>query len=112
MISLRQQLEEYESTIVDLIEGVKENQELSDLLLRKKNNLLKEIKEAKYDEEEIRRNLDELNIPAIENELELTIKKEMVKIKKKIENIRTAKLARRNYKSLQQEKFVLFRGKA
>lgn len=109
---LSEKLNEYKKVIVDLTEEVKRNQELSNLLLRKKNNLLKEIREADYDEEEIKKSLEELGILALENELELTIKKEMVTIKKKIENIRTAKKVRRNYSNLQQEKFVLFRGKA
>lgn len=109
---LSEKLNEYKKIIVDLTEEVKKNQELSDLLLRKKNSILKEIRETDCDEEEIKKSLEELGIPALENELELTIKKEMVTIKKKIENIRTAKKVRKNYSNLQQEKFVLFRGKA
>ncbi len=111
-IILRKELEEYKKTVLDLIEEVQKDQELSDQLLEKKNNILKEIRDAGYDKCEIERNIEELGITAAENELELTIKKEMVKIKKKIENIRTTKIARKNYNNQQRAQMVLFRGKA
>lgn len=112
MITLKQQLEEYKKTVQELIESVKNYGELPDLLMQKKKDILQNIKESGYNEEEIKNNVEELDILSLENELELAIKKEMVTIKKKIENIRTSRLARDNYKNSQRQKIVLFRGKA
>lgn len=112
MITLRSQLEEYKQTVLDLIEKVRRDGEVSDVLLEKKNFILKEIKEADYNKEEIKNTIEELSILSLENELELEIKKEMVKIKKKIENMKTSELMRENYRNLQRQKIVLFRGRA
>lgn len=112
MIALGKQLEEYKKTVEELIESMKKDGELPDLLLEKKKSILLEIKEAGYDPQDIKNSVEELNILVLENELELAIKKEMVNIKKKIENIRTSRLARDNYRNLQRQKVVLFRGKA
>lgn len=112
MITLRSQLEEYKQTVLDLIEKVRRDGEVSDVLLEKKNFILKEIKEADYNKEEIKNTIEELSILSLENEFELEIKKEMVKIKKKIENMKTSELMRENYRNLQRQKIVLFRGRA
>lgn len=111
-MTLRKELETYKKIILDLIESVKKDGELPDSLLEKKNAILQEIKEAGYNKEDIERNLRELDISCLENELELAIKKEMVGIKKKIENIKKSRIARDNYINSQRQKIILFRGKA
>lgn len=111
MITLETQLEEYKKVILNLIESAKAGEGLSELL-NKKKNILKEIEEAGYDKNEIQEYVKKLEILELENELQLTIKKEMVTIKKKIENFRTAKKARQNYRNLDKQNIVLFRGKA
>ena len=110
MIDLKQLLEEYKNLTLILIEKAKNDEELSENI-EKKNNILREIKEFNYTEDEVKGIIKELNIPEIENELNLTIKKEMVKIKKKIENIRAARVARKMYRMSSQPQIELLRKK-
>lgn len=106
-MNLRQLLEEYKKLTLILIEKAKNGEELEEEI-NKSNNILKEIKKLNYKEEDIKNILKEFNIPELENELSLTIKKEMVKIKKQIEAMRNAKKARKMYRVSAQPDFQLF----
>jgi hypothetical protein len=110
MMNLRTLLVEYKNTTLILIEKAKKDEELTDLI-SKSNAILEEAKKIEYTENELEEILKELNIVELENELRLTIKKEMVKIKKKIENIRTTKMARQTYRNSRRD-LRLFIGKA
>jgi hypothetical protein len=111
MINLRVFLDEYKKIILELIERTKKGEELS-VLIKNRNNMLKKIEESDYDEEELKKIVKELSILKLENELQLTIKKEMVTIRKKINNIKTTRVIRERYNSTEKPNFILFRGKA
>jgi len=109
MINIRIQLEEYRDLTLNLIENAKNDGELSDLI-NKRDNILKEFDESDYSKEEFKKIVREFNIIELDNELQLIVKKEMVKIKKKIENIRTTRVARNGYdKSREQIKLFMRR---
>lgn len=110
MVELRQLISEYKEITLDLIEKVKNDDELEEGIKRR-NNILKKIKNTNHNEEEIKELLKKANVSALDNELELTIKKEMVKIKKKIENMRKAKNARKMYRANNQLEMKLFEKK-
>ena len=109
MINFRIQLEEYRHLTLNLIENAKNEGELSDLI-NKRDNILKEFDESDYSKEEFKKIVREFNIIELDNELQLIVKKEMVKIKKKIENIRTMRVAKNGYdKSREQIKLFMNR---
>jgi len=110
MMNLRTLLEEYKNITVILIEKAKKDEDLTDLI-SKSNYILAEAKKTDYTKKELEEILMELNIIELENELRFTIKKEMVQIKKKIENIRTTKIARETYRN-QRRNLKLFIAKA
>jgi len=110
MINFRNQLEEYRNLTLSLIEKAKNDEELSEII-NKRDNILKEFDEADYGKEEFKKIVKEFNILELDNELELIVKKEMVKIKKQIENIRSTRIARNGY-SNSQTQIKLFTRKA
>ncbi|WP_297417071.1 hypothetical protein [Clostridium sp.] len=110
MTTLRNLLEEYRNITLKLIEKTKNGEDLTNLI-KQSNNILDEVRKVEYNKNELEEILIELNIENLENELRLTIKQEMVKIKKKIENIRTIKIARQTYRNSHRE-IKLFIGRA
>ena len=109
-MNFRKPLEEYRDLTLNLIENAKKNEELSNLI-NKRDNVLKEFDEVDYSKEEFKKNVKEFNILELDNELQLTVKKEMVKIKKQIENIRATRVAREGY-GKSQEQIKLFMRRA
>ena len=109
-MNFRNKLEEYRDLTITTIEMVKNDQDVTDIIF-KKNNILEEIKKEEFNEEELKETIKELNIEAIEKDLVLTIKKEMVNTKRKIENINQSKVIRQSYRKSEYQ-FTLFRGEA
>ena len=110
-MNFRKPLEEYRDLTLNLIENAKKNEELSNLI-DKRDNVLKEFDRVDYSEEEFRKIVKEFNIIELDNELQLIVKKEMVQIKRKIENIRKSRVAKSNYTKSQQEEYKLFISRA
>jgi hypothetical protein len=108
MINFRKSLEKYRNLTLNLMEKAKDDEELSDLI-NKRSDILKEFDETDYDKEEFKKIVQELNIIELNNELQLTVKKEMVKIKKQIENIRATRVARNSYSKSQQQVMLFMR---
>jgi len=109
MINFRKPLEQYRDLTLNMIERVKNDEELSDLI-NMRDNILKEFDEADYSKEEFKKIVMEFNILKLDSELQLLVKKEMVKIKKKIENIRSTRVASKGYgKSREQIKLFMRR---
>jgi hypothetical protein len=102
MIDFRKPLEEYKNLTLSLIEKAKNDEELAELI-NKRDDILKEFKITDYSKDEFKEIVKKLNIIELDNELQLIVKKEMVKIKKKIENIKDAKLARNSYKNSREQ---------
>lgn len=109
-MDIRKLLEEYKKLIIILIDKANNVEDLEEWI-NKSNDILKEIKKINYNDEELKRILKEFNIEELENELRLTIKKEMVKIKKKIEHIKVARNARKMYRASTQLELNLFQKK-
>lgn len=109
-MDFRSKFEEYKNLTITTIEMVKNDQSISDIIL-KKNNILEEIKKEEFNEEELKEIIKELNIEEVEKDLVLTIKKEMVNTKIKIDNFNKARVARASYRKSEYQP-TLFRGKA
>lgn len=109
-MDFRKKFEEYIKLTIATIEMVQNDKNVTDIIFRK-NNILEEIKKEEFNEEELREIIKELNVEKIENELVLTIKKEMVNTKRKIDNINQSKMIRQSYRNSEYQ-FTLFRGKA
>src|SRR5471030_2499890 len=99
MIDLRKPLEEYRSLTLELIQEAKNDKELSEELINKRDDILKEIRQHDYSKEEFKSIVESLKILELDKELKLVVKKEMVEIKKKIEGIRAARVARNSYRN-------------
>lgn len=98
-MNLREYLEEYRALTLLLIDEVKKDGELNDLV-EKREDILKSINDLNLDMEEIKTIGNSLNLIKLEEELQDMYKKEKVKIKKQIENIKRAKKANQNYNNI------------
>lgn len=110
VIDLKKPLEEYKNLTLELIKKAKNDEDLSELI-NKRDDILKEIGKHEYSKDEFRKIVESLEILKLDEELKLVVKKEMVEIKKKIEKIRTARVARMSYRN-STEKIKLFMNKA
>lgn len=110
MIKLKKPLEEYKKLTIELIRKAKNDEDLSELI-NKRDDILKDIGQQDYNKEEFRNIVQALDIIKLDDELKLVVKKEMVQVKKKIEKIRAARVARTSYRN-SSESIKLFMKKA
>lgn len=110
MIELKKPLEEYKRLTIELIRKAKNDEDLAELI-NKRDEILKDIGQQDYNKEEFRNIVQALDIIKLDDELKLVVKKEMVEVKKKIEKIRLARVARTSYRN-SSESIKLFRNKA
>jgi hypothetical protein len=110
MIDLRKNLEEYKNLTLELIKKAKNDEDLSQLI-NERDDILKEIGRHNYNKEDFRNIVQSLDILKLDEELKLVVRKEMVEIKKRIEQIRAARVARNGYRK-SSESIKLFMNKA
>ena len=99
-MNLREYLEEYKALTLFLIDEVKKDGELNDLI-EKRENILKSINDFNTDKEEVKTIGNSLKLLELEQELQNSVEKEMVKIKKQIQNLKKARQANTNYNSIE-----------
>ena len=110
MMDLKKPLEEYKNLTLELIRKATNDEDLSELI-NKRDDILKEIEQHDYNKEDFRNIVQSLDILKLDEELKLVVKKEMVGIKKKIDKIRAARVARIGYRN-SSERIKLFMNKA
>lgn len=97
-MNLHEYLEEYKALTLVLIDEVEKDGELNSLI-KKREDILKSINDLNFDKEEIKVVGNSLKLLELEKELQNSVKKEKVKIKKEIENLKKTRQANTNYNS-------------
>ncbi|AWK50931.1 hypothetical protein DIC82_07810 [Clostridium beijerinckii] len=95
-MNLREYLEEYRALTLDLMDEIQKDGQISSLL-EEREAIIKSINSLNFDKEEIKNIGNSLNLVKLEAELQLSYKKEKVKIKKQMENIKKARQVNKNY---------------
>lgn len=106
-MDLRTYLEEFRDVTLDVINAFKkEDYELGDKLLDKRRETIGGIEKIEYTIEEFRILDEEFKLKDLNKELEDTIEKEGIKIRKQLDNINLIRSANNGYN--QQNKSVVF----
>lgn len=105
-MNLREYLEEYRALTLDLMDEIQKDAEIS-FLLEERENIINAINSLDFNKEEIKTIGNSLNLAKLETELQLLYKKEKVKVKKQIENIKRARQINTNYNSVENKARVL-----
>lgn len=101
-MDLREYLEKYRTLTLGLMDAVQKDLD-ADLLIEKREEILKSINSLDFDKEEINEIVNSLNILGLDEELQNLIKKEKVKVKKQIETLKKARQANNNYNSFENK---------
>lgn len=101
-MDLSEYLEEYKNLTLALIDEVKKDGKLGPLI-KKREDVLKSINEINFDKEEIKNIGNSLKLLELEQELQNSVKKEKVKVKKQIETLKRARQANVNYNSIENK---------
>lgn len=104
-MNLREYLEEYKALTLILIDEVKKDGQLNDLI-EKRENILKSINDFNLSKEEIEAIGNSLNLLVLEQELQNSVEKERVKIKKQIQNLKKARQVNKNYNNIENKSRV------
>lgn len=101
-MNLSEYLEEYKTLTLVLIDAVKNDDEMNDLI-RKREVILESINNLNFDEKEIKTIGNSLKLLELEEELQNSVKKEKVRIKRQIETLKKARQANTNYNSIENK---------
>ncbi|MCE5220770.1 MAG: hypothetical protein LLF98_05745 [Clostridium sp.] len=101
-MDLREYLEEYKALTLTLIDEISKDGQLS-FLIEKREDILKSINNINFDKEEIKTIGNSLKLLELEEELQNSVKKEEVKIKKEIQTLKKARQANANYNSIENK---------
>ncbi|ETI89125.1 MAG: hypothetical protein Q607_CBUC00182G0105 [Clostridium butyricum DORA_1] len=99
-MNLYEYLEEYRALTLDLMDEIQKNGQISSLL-EEREYIIKSINSLNFDKEEIKTIGNSLKLGKLEAELQLLYKKEKIKVKKRIENIKKARQINTNYNSIE-----------
>ena len=105
-MNLRKYLEEYRALTLDLMDEIQKDGEISSSL-EKREFIITSINSLNFDKEEIKTIGNSLNLGKLEAELQLLYKKEKVKVKKQIENMKRARQINTNYNTIENVVRVL-----
>lgn len=99
-IELRKELEKYKDITTELIDKIKEDKDLEELL-ESRQSTIKKIENLKFSKEEFQNIANSLNILEIEDKVQKLIKNEQSKVKNKIKAINVTREARVKYENNQ-----------
>lgn len=99
-MNLREYLEEYRALTLDLMDEVQKDGQISHLI-NKREDIINAISNLNFDKEEIKNIGNSLKLAKLEEDLQIIYKKEKVKVKKKIENIKRARQINTNYNNIE-----------
>ncbi|WP_096635435.1 hypothetical protein [Clostridium cochlearium] len=106
-MDLRTYLEKFRDVTIDVIDAFKkEDYELGNDLLDKRREVIGEIEQIEYTIEEFRALDEEFKLLDLNKELEETIEKERIKIRKQLDDINLRRSANNGYNT--QNKSVIF----
>lgn len=97
-MNLRECLEGYKALTLELIDNTKNDRELISLI-DKRGEILKRIEEINFDKEELKKIAISLNILELDSQLYDLVFEEKTKTKKKLDNLKNLRVARKNYNS-------------
>lgn len=95
-MNLQEYLEEYKNITLKLMDKNLNNDEVNSFIVRR-GEILKILNESNFSKDEIRRIGDSLNLLELEDELQNSMKKEMVNIKREIDKLSKMKQANMQY---------------
>lgn len=101
-MNLREYLEEYKALTLALIDETQKDGELN-TLIKEREDILKSINDLNFDKEEIKIIGNSLKLLELEEEVQNSVKKEKVKIKKQIETLKKARQANTNYNGIENK---------
>lgn len=101
-MNLHEYLEEYKALTLVLIDEVKKDGQLTPLI-EKREDILKAIDDLNFDKEEIKAVGNSLKLLELEKELQNSVEKEKVKIKKQIETLKKTRQANTNYNNIENK---------
>lgn len=99
-MNLREYLEEYRDLTLKIIDEVKKDGQISPSI-DKREEIIKAVNIQDFDKEEIKTIVKLLNLEKLEEELQILYKKEMVEVKRQIDNIKKAKQININYNNIE-----------
>lgn len=99
-MNLHEYLEEYRALTLDLMDEIQQNGEINSLL-EEREYIINSINSLDFNKEEIKNIGNSLNLVKLEEELQILYKKEKVKVKKQIENIKKSKQINTNYNNIE-----------
>lgn len=98
-MNLQEYLEEYRALTLDLMDEIKKNGQINSLL-EEREYIINSINDLNFDKEEIKTIGNYLKLGELENELQLLYKREKIKVKQQIENIKKARQVNTNYNNI------------
>jgi len=99
-MNLHEYLEEYRALTLDLMDEVQKDGQISPLI-DKREDIINAVNSLNFDKEEIKTIGNSLNLAKLEEDLQILYKKEKVKVRKKIENIKKARQININYNGIE-----------
>lgn len=104
-MKLSEYLERYRTLTLELMDEIQKDGEINSLI-KEREDILKSINDLNFDKEEIKKIGNSLNLLELEEKLQNLTKKEKVKVKKEIENLKKVKQANTNYNSIENKSRV------
>ncbi|AQS07144.1 hypothetical protein [Clostridium beijerinckii] len=99
-MNLQEYLEEYKNITLNLMKEDLDSNEIN-LFIVSRGEILKILSESNFDKDEIRKIGDSLNLLKLEDELQSSMKKEMVSIKIELDKLKKMKQANMQYNSFE-----------
>ncbi len=97
-MNLRSLLEEYRDLTIEIINKVKEDNEL-EALIKKRGDIIEQIKKNDFSKDEIKVIVEEFNIMALEKKVKEILLKEKQSIKEEMVSLRKNRNAQKGYTS-------------
>lgn len=89
-------LDKYRVLTLELMDAVQKDLDV-DCLIKKREDILNSINSLKFDKQEMKELGNSMNLLELEEELQNLVKKEKIKVKKQIENIKNGRNVNTNY---------------
>lgn len=99
-MDLRECLEEYRALTLDIMDEIQKKGRIGSLI-KEREEIIKLINKSNFNKEEIKTIGNSLDLLELEEELQLIYKKEKVKVKKQIENMKRARNVNTNYNKIE-----------
>lgn len=99
-MELKEYLEEYRAVTLDLMDKIQQDGQINSLI-EEREFIIKKINNSNFNKEEIKVIGATLNLMELEEELQSIYKKEKVKVRKQIENVKRARVINENYNKLE-----------